>query len=256
MFSALGHGWIARFCTRHALRLGAAALAVSAFSGCQSIDVNSTNAAQLRVFNASPDSTGFDFYTGKTGIVFNLGFSYKTTYVSLNPGTQTITTDQASTVPPQVLASVAGSLGSQKSYTVIAGNVLANLQETIFADQNFAAPSGQIAVRVINEATRIGPVDIYLVASGGKLATTLPFATNVTFNGNSGYIDIPAGTYAIAVLPTGTNPGSGTTLFTGSQASYPTGAASTLVVFDTPLTTAPAANVTVLTDYLPTTTTG
>lgn len=256
MFCALGHGWTSRFGTRHALRLGAAALAVSTLSGCQSIDVNSSNAALVRVFNASPDSTGFDFYTGKTGIVFNLGFSYKTTYVSLNPGTQTITTDQASTVPPQVLTSVAASLGSQKSYTVIAGNVLANLQETIFLDQNFAAPSGQIAVRVINEATRIGAVDIYLVASGGKLATTLPFATNVTFNGNSGYIDIPAGTYAIAVLPTGTNPGSGTTLFSGSQASYATGAASTLIVFDTPLTTAPAANVAVLTDYQPPTTTG
>ena len=256
MFCALSNGWIARFCTRHALRLGAAALAVSALSGCQSIDVNSSNAAQVRVFNASVDSTGFDFYTGKTGIVFNLGFSYNTTYVSLNPGTQTITTDQASTVPPQVLTSVAASLGSQKSYTVIASNVLANLQETIFADQNFAAPSGQIAVRVINEATRIGAVDIYLVASGGKLATTLPFVTNVSFNGNSGYLDIPAGTYAIAVLPTGTNPGSGTSLFSGSQLSYSSGVVSTVVVIDTPLTTSPAANAEVLNDFTPPTTTG
>src|SRR5580704_12086237 len=91
MFCASGNGWTAR----HALRQGAAALAVSALSGCQSIDVNSSNAALLRVFNASPDSTGFDFYTGKTAIVFNLGFSYNTTYVPLNPGAQTITTDQA-----------------------------------------------------------------------------------------------------------------------------------------------------------------
>ena len=260
MFCALSNGWIARFCTRHALRLGAAALAVSALSGCQSIDVNSSNAAQVRVFNASVDSTGFDFYTGKTGIVFNLGFSYNTTYVSLNPGTQTITTDQAqppgSTTPPQVLASVAASLGSQKNYTVIAGNVAASLQETIFLDQNFPAPSGQIAVRVINEATRIGAVDIYLVASGGKLATTLPFVTNVSFNGNSGYLDIPAGTYAIAVLPTGTNPGSGTSLFSGSQLSYSSGVVSTVVVIDTPLTTSPAANAEVLNDFTPPTTTG
>ena len=251
-----GGGSTARFLSRHGLRLGAAALAVSALSGCQSIDVNSSNAALVRAFNASVDSTGFDYYTGKTGIVYNLGFSYNTTYVPLNPGTQSIITAQANSVPPQVLASVNASLGSQKNYTVITGNVAANLQETIFADQNVAAPSGQIAVRIINEATRIGPVDIYLVQSGGKLSTTSPFVTNLSFNMTSGYIDIPSGTYAVAILPTGTTPGSGVTLFGGAQVSYPTGVVSTVVVIDTPLTTSPGANVEVLTDFQPPTTTG
>jgi len=259
MFCAPGNGMrgnarIARFCTRYALRLGAAALAVSALSGCQSIDVNSSNATLVRVFNASPDSTGFDFYTGKTLIVANLGFTYNTTYVPLNPGTQSITTDQASTT--QVLATVSASLGSQKNYTVITSNVAANLQETIFADQNSPAPIGQIAVRVINEATRIGAVDIYLVPSGGKLSTTIPVVTDVIFNMNTGYIDIPTGTYSVAILPTGTSPGSGSTLFSGSLSSYSTGVVSTIVVFDTPLTTAPAANVEVLNDFTPPTTTG
>jgi hypothetical protein len=254
MFCASGNRWTARFLSRHTLRLGVAGLAVSALSGCQSIDVNSSNAALVRVFNASVDSTGFDYYTGQTAIVFNLGFSYNTTYVPLNPGTQTITTDQTKTT--QVLASVAASLGSQKSYTVITGNVAANLQETIFTDQNYAAPSGQIAVRVINEATRIGPVDIYLVPSGGTLSTTLPFVTNVMFSGNSGYLDIPAGTYTIMILPTGTSAASGSTIFSGAQQSIPRGNATTLIVYDTPVTSAPAANVVVLTDYQSPTTTG
>jgi hypothetical protein len=254
MFCAMRHGNTANFVARHAFRLGAVALAAGALSGCQSIDVNSSNAAQVRVFNASPDSSGFDFYTGKTGIVYNLGFPLQTTYVSLNPGTQTITTDQAGTT--QVLASSAASMGSQKAYTVIASNVVANLQETIFTDQNFAAPLGQVAVRVINAATRISPVDIYLVPSGGKLSTTIPVATNVTFNGNSGYIDIPVGIYSVAILPTGTSPGGSTTLFYGTQANFASGCALTVLVFDTPLTTSPAANATVLTDFQPPTTTG
>ena len=258
MFCALGNGRTARFCTRHVLRLGAAALAVSALSGCQSIDVNNSNAALVRVFNASPDSSGFDFYTGKSGIVFNLGFSYNTTYVPLTPGTQTIMTNQAkdpaSADPPLVLASTAASLGSQKSYTVITSNVAANLQETIFPDQNFAAPSGQTAIRIINEATRIGAVDIYLVPNGGKLSTTPPVATSVPFNTNSGYVNIPAGTYSVAVLPAGTTPGSGGSLFSGKQQSYPTGSAATVIVIDTSLTTSPAANAVVLTDFTPATT--
>jgi hypothetical protein len=256
MFCASGKGLTARFCTRYALRLGAAALAVSALSGCQSIDVNSSNAALVRVFNASPDSQGFDYYVGKTAIVYNVGFgAFNLGYVSLPPGTQTITTDQTSTT--QVLAAVNASLGSQKNYTVITSNMAANLQETVFADQNTAAPSGQIAVRVINEATRIGAVDIYLVPSGGKLSTTLPFATGIAFNMNSGYIDIPAATtYSVAVVPTGTTPSSSTTLFNGSQACFTTGCVDTFMVIDTPLTTSPAANAVVLTDFVPATTTG
>jgi hypothetical protein len=260
MFCASGNRDTARFLSRHGLRLVAATLAVSALSGCQSIDVNSSNASLVRVFNASPDSTGFDFYTGKTVIVYNLGFSYNTTYVPLNPGAQTITTDQAkdptSTTLPLVLASTAASLGSQKNYTVIANDVFANLQETVFLDQNFAAPSGQVAIRVINEATRIGAVDIYLVPSGGKLSTTLPFATGVNFNVNSGYINILAGTYTVVVLPTGTTPGSGSTLFSGTQQPYATGSASTIIVIDTSLKSSPAANAAVLLDFQPSTTTG
>jgi len=60
----------------------------------------------------------------------------------------------------------------------------------------------------------------------------------------------------VAILPTGTSPGSGSTLFSGSLSSYSTGVVSTIVVFDTPLTTAPAANVEVLNDFTPPTTTG
>ena len=254
MFCALRSGRAAKFLTRHALRLGAAALAVTALSGCQSIDVNSSNAALVRVFNASVDSQGFDFYTGKTLLVANLGFAQNTTYVPLSPGTQTITTDQHGTT--QVLASTVVGMGSQKSYTVITGNVAANLQETVFPDQNTNAPIGQIAVRVINEATRISSVDIYLVPSNGKLSTTIPIATSIPFNTNSGYIDIPAGTYTVAVLPAGTTPGSGNTLFSGTLSSYPSGDSVTVIIFDSPLTTSPAANVTVMTDYQSPTTTG
>jgi len=247
---------MAEFRTRQVFRLGAALLAIGALSGCQSIDVNSSNSAQLRVFNASPDSQGFDYYTGKTAIVYNVGFgAFNLGYVSLPPGTQTITTDQTGTT--QVLAAVNASLASQKNYTVITSNVAANLQETIFADQNTAAPAGQIAVRVINEATRIGAVDIYLVPNGGKLSTTTPVAVGIAFNMNSGYIDVPASvSYSIAVVATGTTPASSTTLYNGTQACFTTGCVDTFMVIDTPLTTAPAANAVVLNDFTPPTTTG
>jgi hypothetical protein len=240
----------ARFAVRLGVRLGAAAVAMATLAGCQSIDVNSSNAAQIRVVNASPNAGGLDFYDNKVAVAYNLGFQTQTSYVATNPGTQTITADAAGATPPQVLTSATASLGSQKNYTVLVGNVYANLQETILLDQNFPAPTGQIAVRFLDQATAVGAVDIYLIPSGGKLTTTLPFLTDINFGTNTGYIDIPSGTYAIAVVPTGTVPVSTTvTLLTGAQVGYAAGAVRTVVLTDVQLTSTPAVYPVILDDY-------
>ena len=68
------------------------------------------------------------------------------------------------------------------------------------------APAGDVSIRFINEATRVSPVDIYLVPSTSKLISTSPVATSVVFGGNTGYINVPTDTYAIAVVPAGTVP--------------------------------------------------
>ena len=58
-------------------------------------------------------------------------------------------------------------------------------------------------------------------------------AVNLGFGANSGYIDLPEGTYAIAVVPTGTVLASSTvTLFSGAQIAYVSGAVRTIVLID------------------------
>ena len=56
-------------------------------------------------------------------------------------------------------------------------------------------------MRFVHQATRAGAVDIYLVPSSGKLLTSSPIATGVVFTGNTGYINVPAGTYTIYTVP-------------------------------------------------------
>jgi hypothetical protein len=102
---------MAEFRTRHAFRLGAALLAVE-----RAFRLPEHRRQQLQ-FRAGASVQrlaglpGFDYYTGKTAIVYNVGFgAFNLGYVSLlNPGTQTITTDQTGTT--QVLAAVNASLG-------------------------------------------------------------------------------------------------------------------------------------------------
>jgi hypothetical protein len=125
------------------------------------------------------------------------------------------------------------TLAAGKQYTEIIGNGLANLQQTVFLDQSSPAPGGEVAVRLINEATRSGAVDVYLIPKGSRAANTSPIATNLNFGVNSGYITIPEGTYAMAVVPTGTVLASSTvTLLSGAQVDYASGAVRTVVLID------------------------
>jgi len=111
---------------RYGIRLGAVALALAGLSGCQSIDVNGSNQAGIRLINASPNlPTGIDFYDGTSPLAYNLGFTTATrSYIPVNPGTQTIYADTANTT--QVLTSAAATMGIGKNYTVLVGNVAAS----------------------------------------------------------------------------------------------------------------------------------
>jgi hypothetical protein len=213
---------------RYAARLAAILLTAAGLSGCQSIDMSS---AQLRVIDASPDAGVIDSYQNNSALAYNLGFGTMTSYVPMSPGGYSLTTDKAGT--RQTLVANNDTLVAGKQYTEIIGSGLANLQQTVFLDQSAPAPAGHIAVRLINEATRSGAVDVYLVPTSGRLTNTSPIAVNMNFGVNSGYIDVPEGTYAIDVVQTGTTLTSSTvTLLSGSQVEYASGAVRTVVLID------------------------
>jgi hypothetical protein len=211
-----------------AARLGLLAFAFAVLSGCQSIDMNSP---QLRVIDASPDAGVLDSYQNNTGLAYNLSFGTLTTYVPMSPGTYTLSADRAGT--RQTFVATNATLAPGKQYTAIIGNTAASLQQTILLDQSQPAPAGEIALRFVQQATRSGPVDIYLVPSNGRPANTSPIAQNLSFGAHSGYLSIPAGTYAIDIVPTGTVLVSSTvTLLSGAQVDYASGAVRTVVLID------------------------
>jgi hypothetical protein len=61
----------------------------------------------------------------------------------------------------------------------------------------------------------------------------LKLASNLSFGANSGYLDVPEGTYALAIVPAGTVlTSSTTTLLSGAQLAYTSGAVRTIVLID------------------------
>lgn len=211
-----------------AARFAALLLIAAGLSGCQSISMNS---AQLRVIDASPDAGVIDSYQNSSALAYNLGFGTMTSYVPMTPGNYVFAADKAGT--HQALVSGTDTLAPGKQYTEIVGGGLANMQQTVFQDQSAPALSGKIALRLINEATRAGVVDVYLVPLSGRLVNTSPIAVNLGYGANSGYIATPEGTYAIDVVPTGTVPASSTvTLLSGEQVAYASGSVRTIVLID------------------------
>lgn len=233
---------------RNAVSLAAAAACAIALSGCQGI-VASQSGSQVRIIDASPDAPGLDIYQNNAALAYNLGFGTITSYVPIDPGTYTTTSTVAGT--KQVLSSSKGTFVTATQYTVLIGNSAASLQQLTLKDQSQPAPSGQISLRFIDQATRISPLDIYLVPAGKKLTDVTPVVTNINFNVNTGYLNIPTGTYTLVMVPTGTIPASDTiATYTGAQITYTGGSASTIILIDQQLVTTPGLQVIVAPDYI------
>jgi hypothetical protein len=212
-------------------RLAALALCAVALAGCQGV-TGIQPAAQVRVIDASPDAPALDVYQNSQASLYNVGFGTVSSYIPLAPGTYTHSAFTTGT--QQQLAQVRGTVGPGSQYTLLTGNIAANLQMALLKDQSFPAPAGQVALRFLGQATRSGPVDIYLLPAGFSLAAAAPIATGVNFGTNTGYINAPSGTYSILAFPTGIAPSTSAPAYTGSQVTYPATSVRTILLLDQP----------------------
>jgi hypothetical protein len=228
-------------------RLAAFAALAVMLTGCQVID-GTLLYTQVRIIDASPDAPGLDVYQNSVAGLYNIGFGTASSYIAVAPGNYTYSVDITNT--RQQLASVAGAFATGAQYTVLIGNVTANLQMTILKDQSTAAPSGQVALRFLDQSTRNGPVDIYLLPASGKLIGSVPIVSDIRFGNTPIYLNVPISTYSIVVLPTGTIPSTATVpLFTGGQIEYSSGAARTIILIDQQSVATPGLQAITTSDY-------
>jgi hypothetical protein len=234
---------------RPAARLIAAIAILGILTGCQAI-VSSAPQAHVRIINATPDAPRLDLYQDSNALAFNLDFGTVTSYIQLAPGAYNITANTAGS--RQVLSAAKMTFTTAGQYTVLIGNNAASLQQLTLADQSQPAPPGQTALRFINQATRAGTVDIYLVPAGQRVSAVTPLLNGIGFGANTGYVNVPSATYSLAILPAGTLPASTTiTTYTGPQVTYSAGAARTIILIDPPLVATPGVKVIAANDFDP-----
>ncbi|MBB5340049.1 DUF4397 domain-containing protein [Tunturiibacter gelidoferens] len=236
---------------RPVARVAAAIAILLTLSGCGAI-VNTAPAPQVRVVTASPDAPRLDIYQGSNALAHNLGFGTITSYIPLSPGSDTIAANTAGT--RQLLSISRMNFASSGQYTVLIGSTAASMQQLTLTDQSQPAPQGQIALRFLNQATRSGAVDIYLVPAGQRLTAVAPTVINIPFGANTGYLNIPAGAYSFVMLPAGTvPPNSSLAIYNGSQVTYSSGSAHTIILIDQQPASAPGLQVITASDFDPAT---
>ena len=209
-------------------------IAAAGLSGCSGAGlIGSREAAQVRLIQASPDVPALDLYLNDSAVAYNLAFGMRTSYVPVGAGTYQVHADSTGT--RQALAGLNSTVIAGRQYTAIIGDTAANLHLLLLPDQTHPARNGEAALRVVNQITRGGPVDVYLTPSGANLVPAAPFAAAMSFGGVEGYRAVPAGSYAIAAFAAGTTPGAGyPPLFAGPLMGLRSGAVRTVVLLDRP----------------------
>ena len=239
---------------RPALSACALCLLTLTLLGCGQVNGSTqTQYAQLRVIDTSTSAGGVDIQLGSSILAFNIGFGSVVNYTPVLPGTYTVSVNQAGT--KTAVSSTRGTFVAPTEYTLLIGSG-SGTQAQLLTDQSQPAPGSQSLIRIIDQATLVGSVDIYLLPQGGSLLTTRPVATAVNLNDIRTGISVPTNTYQVVLLPTGTVPVAATAttpatvaLYTGPATSFPAGSARTVVLLDTQVTTTPAVQVIIISDY-------
>jgi len=140
-------------------------------------------------------------------------------YSSVSSGSRHLQVEAAGT--SNIFSDQTISLGSGSSSSVLS----TNSGSTVLTDTNSTPSSGNISIRVINAASTLGTVDIYIVPAGSNIVTLSPSFSGVTFPSATNYTTLTAGSYQVIF----TLPGQKFGIATSSSLSFSSGQVRTVV---------------------------
>ena len=184
-------------------RYGALALVATALLlGCSDDKTGPSATAQVRVVHASPDAPAVDVLVDNREVLADVAYLQSSPYLDVPAGARNIKVNAANTTTAVINANP--SVTADAAYTVIAVGLVASIEPLVLEDDLAAPAAGNIKLRLVHGAPNVGAVDVYVTAPGADLATATPTLTGVPFKGESGYLEVPAGSYQVRITPTGT----------------------------------------------------
>jgi hypothetical protein len=83
-----------------------------------------------------------------------------------------------------------------------------SLASIALVDDHTAPPAGQIKLRLVNGASTIGPIDLYINSVGTSFPSA-PTIASLDFKSSTAYLPLSAANFQICVMPAGVPPSSG-----------------------------------------------
>lgn len=183
-------------------KLLALAVLASAVTIAACGDDDPANTTRLRAVHLSPDAPNVDIIVNADQVASDVAYLEDTGYLTIPGGTTDIEVQAVGSDADAIAASP--DLDDDTDYTLLAANLLADIEPILLTDDNTAPTAGNVKVRIVHGAPSAPAVDVYVTAPAADITTATPTLTNVSFGVASSYLSVPAGSYQIRVTPAGT----------------------------------------------------
>jgi len=209
-------------------------------SACQTV-ATYTQPSLVRVIDASYIAPAVNVVAEGTLLAANIGQGTITPYGTLTASNAALIKITAAT-GGAALVTTNGTLLAGHQHSIFLtdnGAATTSYTVTILEDQQTAAAGGHSAFRFLNQAPKIGPVDVYMIPSGSTMANTIPIVTALPVGSTAGYISFNSQTVTMVIVPTGLI----TPKYASTAMSLTGGEVRTVLIVDTQLTSDPPVAV-------------
>ena len=201
----------------------ALALIYTGLVGCGSSPAGTAN---VRFYQASPDAPALTITLDGNPIASNFLYQDDTGYLSFEEGAHEIRVRDGASNDTILILDPTFTAG--QDYTIILVNPFASIEALNLTDNNTAPPAGDFKFRFLNMAPSSGAVDVYIFPPDFSVDTSVALTSNVAYQGGTDYANLVAGSYIVALTPTGQK----TILKSSAALSFGAGDIQTVLLLD------------------------
>jgi hypothetical protein len=236
-----------RHCSLPGLAVAVAASLCLAFGLTACVNVATyTQPSLVRVIDASYIAPAANVTVEGVLVASNIGQGYISLYATV-PANNAAPIKITEATGGSALVTTDGTLLAGHHHSVFLtdnGAATTSYTVTILEDQQISAAGGHSAFRFLNQAPKIGAVDVYMIPGSTTLANTTALVSNLAVGSTAGYVSFPSQTVTMVIVPTGLI----TPKYTSATLALTGGEVRTVLIVDTQLTSDPPVAVYMATD--------
>lgn len=156
--------------------------------------------AQVRLVNASSGYASLELRVDDEVRQAGVTYGNNAAYAEAKPGKPTAI---FATGGASALLSFTPSTDERKYYTVLAYGAAGALKQVVLDENRNEPDTNRALLRLVNGATDIGAVDVYVTGAGESLATAVPVRSGVAVDTVGDYDTVNSGTWQLRVTAAG-----------------------------------------------------